>query len=363
MRYIGFIVFFIFCMKVSYAQDVKGMVDFYYPKGSDPGVSIVLKNNDTLIFQAQGMADLEHQTPIDSLTNFRLASVSKQFTAMAIFQLIKLGKVDFDTKVRTLLPELPVSTANINIAQLINHSSGIVDYEGMISLDRTIPLTDKDVLSYISVVDSLYFEPGTTFRYSNTAYCLLALIVERLSEMPFAEAVKVLIFEPLALKTATVYPTAVDAGIRAFGYHPAQSIFHFADQSITSSTKGDGGVYISAMDYNNWLDAKNILFDPSYWHALDDNKILVKDNIYYSLGWFVTYDAAHKPYLFHSGESTGFHNIVFFNPTENQSITIFSNRDDFIIAELFNAFSAGIDQICLPRPLFNWLNSIYMQED
>ncbi len=344
------------------AQEVHDLIDRNYTAKIAPGVSVVVKSPGATKYYAKGLANLEDATAIDSLTTFRMASVSKQFTAMAIYQLIAAGKIDFQTPVRSILPELPAATKDISVANFLNHSSGILDYENLIEAARKTQLTDFDVLEYIRSVDSLYFPPGSQFRYSNTAYCLLALIVERLTHKSYPDAIEDLIFKPLGIKGATVFPS-VDISKRAFGYHPTDNNFLFADQSLTSSTKGDGGVYISAVDYNRWLDNRNPLFTPAYWNTLQKHKILVKDNIYYSLGWFVNYDTDGSCTVFHSGESTGFHNMVVFAPNTNKMISIFSNRDDFQIARLFDELASPNNAInALPRPLFHWLNQVYMNE-
>lgn len=346
-------------MHFSTAQNITGTINQVYTHTVEPGVSVAIKKEGKVHYYAKGLANLESSNAIDSLTTFRMASVSKQFTAMSIYQLIQSKNLAFDTKIRSLLPELPEITQNITVAQLINHSSGILDYENLMEEDRNTPLLDGDVLTYISTVDSLYFTPGSQFRYSNTGYCLLALLVERITGKGYTEAVQELIFKPLSMKNATVYPTT-DNSKRAFGYHEKDSLFYFADQSLTSSTKGDGGIYASAVDYNLWLDKDNPLFSADYWQAMDKFKILVKDNIYYSLGWFVKYDDKGTPWLFHSGESTGFHNIVLFYPYTNRMISVFSNRDDSKIADFFDLLTK--DRMILNQPLFWWLNKVYSNE-
>lgn len=360
MRSVICLLFFMLHIGPISAQNIVKTIATHYPaKEKMPGLSIVVKDADHTNYYNFGVSHMMSANLIDSLTNFRLASVSKQFTAMSICRLIESNKLNFDTPISSLLPELPPSTKSITVGHLLNHSSGILDYESIIPADRTTQLTDQDVLTYVSTLDSLYFEPGTQFRYSNTGYCLLALIVERVTQKPFDQATKELIFDVLDLK-ATVYPT-LDDRHRAFGYHPKDGKYTFADQSITSSTKGDGGVYISPMEYNKWLDRNNSLFSSDYWKDLNAHKIAVKDGIYYSLGWFLTYDSDNRPIIFHSGESTGFHNIVMFAPSSNQMISIFSNRDDLKIANLFEEINT-IDFNKKPSNVFLWLNKVYMNQ-
>jgi len=361
MRFITCLLFVIYMMGIVKGQDVQSRINSIYVNDDEPGVSIAIKDNGIVNYYGKGLANLENHIPISKSMNFRMASVSKQFTAMATFRLIEMGLINFDTKVRTILPELPDITKNMTVGQFINHSSGIWDYENLIPETRTTQLSDADVLKYLASIDSVYFEPGKQFRYSNTAYCLLALIVERVSRESYSDAVKALIFDSIEAKNATVYPTKIDS-LRAYGYHPVQNRFPLADQSLTSSTKGDGGVYISAEEYSRWLNVSNSLFTVNFWKSLDEQKVKVADSVYYSMGWFVMYDENDMPYLFHSGESTGFHNIVFFVPGKNQMISIFTNRDDFKIATLFEELLPEVEEVNIPKPLFNWLNKVYMNE-
>lgn len=352
---------FIFSLSYAMAQTNNISIDRWYQEKNAPGVIVTIKDNNGLAYYAQGLANIETFNSIDSLTTFRLASVSKQFTAMAIWKLIEQNKLNWKTKVKDVLHELPLIANTITIGQLVNHSSGLYDYEDLIPEERTLPVSDQDVLQYISDIDSLYFEPGSEFRYSNTGYCLLALVVERLSQLPYEKSIQTLLFNPLGLKNTSVSPTSNDS-IRAYGYHPSNKEYIFADQSITSSTKGDGGIYISSVDYGIWLDNNNPFFTTDFWKALADNKIKVKDNIYYSMGWFVKYDNREKPYIFHSGESTGFHNAVLFDPNANHSLVVFSNRDDLIIASLFKYLSKDFIDIGNDKSLFIWMSGVYAND-
>ena len=345
-----------------HAQQVSDILKKTYPTEIAPGIIVALRKDSVNQFFKKGFANLNEGRYIHEDTQFRLASVSKQFTSMAIYQLIRKGLLDFETPVREILTELPASTANVQILHLLQHSSGIMDYESYISNNQLDQVSDKDVLSILAQQDSVYFEAGSTFRYSNSGYCLLALIVERISQQSFSSFCKEQLFDKSDLEHAVVYKPTDTIHERAYGYHPDNTTFIFADQSLTSATQGDGGVYMSISAYSSWADAHQILFDAQYLADLKNQKILVKDNIYYSLGWFLGYDEANNLYLFHSGESTGFHNIVLFNHTQNNALVAFSNRDDHEIGELFkkigesNSFSFTTIGL---HNLFQWLSNVY----
>src|SRR5690606_11271445 len=146
--------------------------------GDVPGAAVlVLHDGQPLVRRGYGLADLDAATPVTPGTNFRLASVSRQFTAAAIALLAQDGKLSLDDPVRKWLPSLPASTDAITLRHLVTHGSGLIDYEDLMAPDATEQVHDIDVLHMLEREDRLYFEPGTSYRYSNGAYALLALIV------------------------------------------------------------------------------------------------------------------------------------------------------------------------------------------
>ena len=179
--------------------------------GAVPGASvIVIRDGEVLLRRAYGLADLESRLPAAPTTDFRLASLSKQFTAMAIMLLVRDGKLRYDQPVSGLLPELPAAARTITIRHLLNHTSGVWDYEDLIPETRTAQLDDHDVLALVAAKDSVYFPAGSAYRYSNSGYVLLGIIVARASGMPFPEFVRRRIFDPSGM-TATVasHPRAI----------------------------------------------------------------------------------------------------------------------------------------------------------
>lgn len=348
-------------MHIVYAQEPYNILRQAY-NDKAPGTSLAIRTEGKTTYHQRGLANLQKAYPIAITTHFRMASVSKQFTAMAIYLLHRQGKLNLEDPISKYLEGLPPRTQAITISHLLNHTSGLVDYESHIPTHQTAQLTDRDVLHIIADIDSVYFPAGTRFQYSNTGYCLLALIVEKVAGLSYPEAVKELIFKPSDIKHATVYPTPHDKK-RAYGYHPTSVGFRLADQSITSATKGDGGVYISMEEYLKWVNNQNPLWDESYKAHLEKYAVYVKDDVYYSLGWFFT-RKGRDLFLFHSGESTGFHNIVVWNMTDNNVLALFSNRDDMKIAEVYDKLMKHqqLTFNLINIPLFLWLNKVYMND-
>ena len=313
-----------------YAQPVlKTRLDAFM--NSQSGFALSIRKNGEVIYRnAAGPADLTTRVPIDSLTNFRMASVTKQFTAMGILLLEKAGTLDIDDPIGRWLPELPSGVGHhVLIRHLLTHSSGILDYESLIPASQTTQVLDADVLRLLSNHDSTYFTPGSRFQYSNSGYCLLALIIERASKRTYPEFIRDHIFVPLHMDSSTVYEAGHHIPNRAMGY-ARDTAGHIvpADQSITSATKGDGGVYTSISDYDKWINAleKNTLINlATALHRLRF-PITGLSQKFYAAGWFI--DTSSPQLLFHSGSTCGFNNYVITLPGDNWSIVCFSNQAD-----------------------------------
>lgn len=296
-----------------------------------PGIAVSIEKAGTILYQnTAGLADLTFKTPIDSTTNFRMASLTKQFTAMAILLLERDHQLTLDDPIGHWLPELPAAIGrHVLIRHLLTHTSGIEDYESLIPDTQKSQVLDNDVLQLLTHQDSTYFPPGTRFRYSNSAFCLLALIIERAAHEAYANVIKNYIFLPLHMDHSTVYEKDQPIFHRAMGYakDSAGTIIP-SDQSVTSATKGDGGVYTSLVDYHKWIVAlqENRLLN--LMAALNRLRFPIdhRPGTWYAAGWFIT--GPSPLILFHSGSTCGFATYIIRIPEQNWSVTYFSNLAD-----------------------------------
>ena len=315
-----------------YAQpDLKTRLDAFLASQSatQPGFALsIQKNGEVLYRNAAGLADVDAKTPLDSLTNFRMASVTKQFTAMAILLLEKDGALKIDDPIGRWLPELPADIGrHILIRHLLTHTSGLLDYESLIPPGQTTQVLDADVLRLVSHTDKTYFPAGSRFQYSNTGYCLLALIIERASKKSYAEFLRDRMFAPLHMASSTVYEKDHSIPHRAMGYARDSSGRIFpSDQSITSATKGDGGVYTSLSDYAKWMYALQHNTLLALAATLRSLRFPIGQGTFYAAGWFIS--LSNPQLLFHSGSTCGFANFVIQLPGDNWSIVYFSNIAD-----------------------------------
>lgn len=326
----------------SKAQDAKDatlqeLINFVFRNytGERPGASFaVMKEGKILECQSFGYADLEKKIRATCETNYRLASVTKQFTAMGILILIDQGKLQYDTKLTEVFPEFPEYGKEVTIRQLLTHRSGLLDYERLYPRDSEDQLLDKDVLNLLMAQDSLQFPVNSRFKYSNTGYAVLAIIIEKVSGKSFKEFIAEEIFGKTGMANSTMYVKGDPIKNRAYGYTYNDSLNQYEniDQSIFSAVKGDGGVYTSVSDYAKWdkslygetLVSTDLLNDA--FTSWDENG--KTDGSGYGFGWFVDVEN-DKKIVRHSGSTSGFITNVYRIPSEKISVIILTNTVQF----------------------------------
>lgn len=172
---------------------------------TSPGCATAAMKDGRILYEAgYGMASLEHEAKITPTTVFDVGSIAKQFTAAAILILVEEGKISLDDPIRKYVPELPDFGTPITLRQMLGHTSGLRDYEQLLSfdgwrLDSPDLLTDGDVLHIMSLQKELNFPPGSYYSYSNTNYMLLAQVVSRVSKQSFPDFTMSRLFQPLAM--------------------------------------------------------------------------------------------------------------------------------------------------------------------
>lgn len=296
--------------------------------GQVPGASVlVLEGGDAVFQRSYGLADLEASVASSPTTNYRLASVSKQFTAASVLLLVEDGVLTLDDPVRRWLPTLPAAAEAITLRHLLSHTSGLIDYEDLLPPDQVRQIHDADVLRLLEREDRLYFPAGSDYRYSNSGYALLALVVERASGQRFAAFLQARIFSPLGM-TATLAredegPPVTD---RAFGYTLVGDRWERTDQSTTSAVLGDGGIYSSITDLAKWDAAwydDRLLSAPSRALAVQASTATPEPDVaHYGFGWRL-----QGRMQWHSGESIGFRNVLLRFPAQRLTVIVLSNRD------------------------------------
>ncbi|MEO5566550.1 MAG: serine hydrolase domain-containing protein [Luteimonas sp.] len=300
--------------------------------GAVPGASLlVLHDGEAVVRRGYGRSDLELDVEAGPGTNYRLASVSKQFTAAAILLLAQDGKLGIDDSLRHWLPSLPPATGAITLRQVLSHASGLVDYEDLMAPDYPGQISDAGVLKLLAREDRVYFPAGSAYRYSNSGYALLSLVVEQASAMAYPDFLRQRIFEPLGMRGTLAYVAGgPEVSHRAWGYSASGAKggqWQRTDQSSTSAVLGDGGIYSSIDDLARWdaaLYDDRLLDDASRAMAFTP-QVQVTGEPYqagYGFGWRITGDS-----LWHSGETIGFRNVIVRWPARRLTVVLLSNRN------------------------------------
>jgi CubicO group peptidase (beta-lactamase class C family) len=308
-----------------------------YARPEVPGASvIVIKNGKVLFKKAYGLANLEDKIQSTTNTNYRLASCTKPFTAMAIMILAERKQLSYDSRLTDFFPEFPAYGKAITVRQLLNHTSGLIAYEDVMPDSTTIPLTDTDVLHLMEQQDHTYFAPGSQFRYSNSGFVLLGLVVEKASGISFPEFLRKNIFEPLRMEHTVLYHRDDHTDRRrAYGYTQQGNAFVRTDQSLTSSTRGDGTVYSSVEDLYKWdqaLYTKRLLGSETLKQAFTPGAT-VNETTGYGFGWYIENKRGLRT-VWHSGNTIGFTARIERFPEQKFTVIVLTNRNDAQLAEI-----------------------------
>src|SRR5258705_4506707 len=187
-------------------KSITGKVDEIFArfgKPDSPGCALsVIKDGQIVYKRGYGMSNLEYGIPISPSSIFHIASISKEFTAMAIVMLAQQGKLSLDDDVRKYVPEVPDFGERITIRHLIHHTSGLRDQWSLLELAgwrEDDVITEGDILDLVSRQKALNFKPGEEHLYSNTGYTLLAVIVKRVSRQSLRDFADAEIFKPLSM--------------------------------------------------------------------------------------------------------------------------------------------------------------------
>ncbi|MGE0555885.1 MAG: serine hydrolase domain-containing protein [Gemmatimonadales bacterium] len=303
--------------------------------GTDrPGACLLVRKADSAVYRrCVGMADLEAGIPTSPESNFRLASLTKAFTATAVLTLVERGQLELGTTLATLLPGFPPWADRITVGQLLSHTSGLIDYETVMAAGDTAQIHDAEVVELLRRQDSTAFAPGSQFRYSNSGYAVLARIVERLSGRSFTDFLAAEVFDPLGM-TGTVAHVEGTTEIphRAYGYsRDSAGGWVRTDQSPTSAVLGDGGVYSSIDDLARWAAVlerrRSILTEDLQELAFQEVRLADGSGTGYGLGWFLDALEGHDR-VYHTGTTIGFRNVIEWFPASDLTLVFLSNRDE-----------------------------------
>ena len=341
----------------------------------DPGLAALVKDRGRILFEkGYGVRELSSGARIDPQSNFRLASLTKQFTATAIMLLARDGKLQYDDHLTDIFPGFPAYGRAITIRQLLTHTSGLPDYEALMEQEEKAKgpiwsaehqIQDPEVLALLEKQTAGKFAAGTSWNYSNSGYVVLGLIIAKVAGMSYREFLYQKIFSSVGMNHTVVYQKGInEVTRRALGYTKEKDTFVETDQSATSATLGDGGIYSNVADLGKWDEAlqKHTLLSEKemlsaltpvaladgsgpYWPKHGDSFNLAPgEPVSYGFGWLLDPYEGH-PRMWHTGSTTAFRTVIERFPSASLTIIILSNRTDLEPA----ALSAKIAKQLLPQ--------------
>ena len=323
-----------------------------------PGLAVLVRPNGKTIFEhGYGVRDLRTKSKIEAHTNFRLASFTKEFTAMAIMLLVRDHKLCYDETLTEIFPDFPDYGRSITVRNILNHVSGLPDYEDLMESAEKAngpiwspekQIQDAEVLELLKKEKTGKFAPGTSWSYSNSGYVVLGLIVAKASGKSYAEFLHERIFAPLQMNHTLVYQRGKNEVLnRAFGHSKENGPLKETDQSSTSATLGDGGIYSNLEDLAKWDDALrnhtligekemqpalipvklNDGSEPHWPTQPNDDNLHPGKPVSYGYGWFLDPSNGHQR-MWHTGSTMGFRTVIERFPGDNLTIIVLANRTD-----------------------------------
>jgi D-alanyl-D-alanine carboxypeptidase len=300
-----------------------------------PGIALRIIQADKVAKTATyGLANLELNVPVKAETVFEIGSITKQFTAAGILLLAQEGKLSVDDLISQHLKNTPASWTNITIRHLLSHTSGIKSYTGLTGFELTRHLTQEQFIRAIGE-QPLEFQPGESWKYSNTGFNLLGYIIENVSGKKYWEFLAGRIFRPLEMTaTRDRRPTDIIPN-RAAGYEQTNHVWINRDYDLTDVFAA-GAIVSNIGDLTKWnaaLDGEAILNASSKEQMWTPTKLNDGKVTKYGLGWFIESVEGHRN-VGHGGATSGFSASIQRFPEDKLAVILLSNTDEQIATTL-----------------------------
>jgi CubicO group peptidase (beta-lactamase class C family) len=336
----------------SLAASLNSLLDDWKEKNG-PGLAAILIRDGRIDYRRTfGFADLDARTPITPDTQFLTASITKQFTAMAIIILAERHKLQIDDPLSKFCPEFPVYARQITLRNLLTHTSGITEYDNLLGVtnydtyfrsSKSPPAahewTALEILQLLSREQKLRFAPGEKFEYSSSGYVILAQIIERVGQR-YAEFLKENIFDPLEMRdTLVVDERKQNVPQLALGYAKREGRWQDVTYSPENSVYGEDGIYSTVNDLYKWdqalygerLVSRAILemaFTPGRTReGKEISTDLLPRPSSYGFGWFISSIRGEKT-VEHSGGWSGYGTHILRVPSRRMTAIVLMNSQN-----------------------------------
>jgi CubicO group peptidase (beta-lactamase class C family) len=326
-------------------------------KPQHPGAALLVIDRDEIVYlKCYGLADLETQRPITADTSFYLASVSKQFTAMAIMLLAEQGKLSFEDRLPVYFPRFPSWGTEITLRHVLHHTAGLGGYGRFFSSAETLAewtrdlngATNEGVLEGVMGLSGPDFPAGSQYAYCDTGYVLLAMIVAIVSGQSFADFLKANVFDPLGMKLTLVYDTSRPVLHKlAQGYIDFEKTGQFERWDYPLLTAGDGGLFSTLDDLFLWdqaLNTERLVPKAALERAFTSGTINDGTPLGYGFGWYTNvfpdlrhvahggglvaynYNVFPMRHIAHGGSLVAFNNYIIRFLDSRRTIIVLTNR-------------------------------------
>lgn len=294
------------------------------------GATVAIRYGDDMLFaRGYGMADLEQHVPVTTSTVFKIGSVTKQFTAAMILMLVEEGEIDLQDELGEFLPTFPTNGETVTVHQLLNHTSGIPSYtgqEGFWSRVAPLELSDEDVVGTVRGMP-FDFPAGTEYRYNNTAYFMLGMIIEAVTGRTFREELRDRLLDPLGLEDTYYCEDATIIPHRARGYDVGEEGVRNTTFISMETPGAAGAMCATALDLIRWnqaLHGGEVLGDASYELMTTAGVLPSGEALSYGYGLGISERSGHR-LISHGGGINGFNTMLAFYPDDDLTVAVIVN--------------------------------------
>ena len=306
------------------------MLSEKFKPGETGCAALVAKNGQIIYQKAFGMANLELNVPMQPDMVFRIGSITKQFTAVAILQLMEQGKLSLQDDITKFIPDYPTQAYNITIEHLLTHTSGIKSYTSLPDYLKSVR-TDMKPEELIAMFKNqpMEFAPGTKWNYNNSGFFLLGYIIEKITGKTYAEYIQENFFTPLGM-TSSLYGS--DTKIiknRAYGYQPGDDGVQNSDYCSMTQPYSAGSIMSTVGDLFKWNQAVHsykLVKKETIDKAFTEYKLANGDGTGYGYGWFLS-QLQGSPTIEHGGGIFGYLTSSIYLPEEDVFVALFSNSN------------------------------------
>jgi D-alanyl-D-alanine carboxypeptidase len=315
----------------AYRSRADSLVFTWLAETKAPSVAFaVIRGMDTLAYGAHGLANVEAWRAPTASTVYEIGSLTKQFTSAAIMKLVEQGRVKLDDDLSKYVPQFPLQGRKVTIRHLLNHTSGIHSYTASPAWAKTWSETlSPDAIVKFVAADTFDFAPGASYRYNNTGYVLLGMIIEKVTGKKYAAYLEEQFFKPLGMKSTSYCPTRTTDPIFATGYSrgpngairaPFLDLSHPFSAGALCSTVGDFVAWQRA------LDGGKVVSPASYATMTTADTLNTGAKINYGFGLVPGNVNGHRS-VSHTGGIHGFSTVAHYFPDDTLSVVVFTNYD------------------------------------